>query len=182
MRWCGVSVLGVVLIGSLAGQEPGPWEAGVVAQVYPAGVIVGVAGAYRLTERDSLVVHVSGNRSDRRDWGEHDDETGAGGGVGVSWRHWFRPGRTGFFAGARADVWSLAIDWEDDNPDRSGDTDLIVVQPTAQAGWSVPLDQDRQFRLDLTASLGAEINVATDGEDVGEGLILLGGVELWYAW
>jgi len=34
--------------------------------------------------------------------------------------------------------------------------------------------------LDLTASLGAEINVDTDGEPVGEGAILLLGVGTEY--
>ena len=31
-------------------------------------------------------------------------------------------------------------------------------------------------RLDLTGGLGVEVNVDTDGEDVGEGIIALGGI------
>ena len=51
-----------------------------------------------------------------------------------------------------------------------GETDIWVLQPTVRAGYRL------MSTLDLSASLGAEINVSTDGEPVGEGAILLVGL------
>ena len=54
-----------------------------------------------------------------------------------------------------------------------------MLQPTARAGYAWLLSGKR-LRLDATAALGAEINIQTQGEDVGEGVILLGGIGLSY--
>ena len=48
------------------------------------------------------------------------------------------------------------------------------MQPSVELGYS--WKQSNGSRLDLTGGLGVEVNVDTDGEDVGEGIIALGGI------
>ena len=75
-------------------------------------------------------------------------------------------------------MWFLQIDWRDDVGNRSGTTDITVLQPTAQGGYRWLFGDNLTFAA--TAALGAEINIRTDGEAVGEGAILLIGLELGY--
>ena len=56
---------------------------------------------------------------------------------------------------------------------------MLVLQPTLEGGYSWLLDQGR-WSLDLSLGLGAEINLDEDGEDVGDGAIVLLGVSLLY--
>lgn len=152
---------------------------GVEVQAYPAGVIPGLHAEWRLSERSVLTARLAANVTDRRDWGEQDDEEGDGFGGGVGYRYFFGDDLDGWLVGARVDLWDLEIDWRDDNPAAEGTTDLIVLQPTVEAGyaWRLP---DSRWRIDATVSLGAEINVDEDGRDVGEGAIVLGGLTATY--
>ena len=154
---------------------------GVELQAYPAGVISGLHAEYPLTERDVLTARLAWNATDRRDFGEHDDERGGGPGGGLGWRRFLGPERSGWLLGGRVDLWSLAIDWEDDAPTaRSGTTDVLVLQPSLEAGYRWRLGRSR-WCIDLTGSLGVELNLDTDGEDVGEGAIGLLGATLTYS-
>ncbi len=149
-------------------------------QLYPAGWIVGLRAEQPVGQQGALNARLAWNFTDRGDFGEHDEEEGDGPGGGVGYRHYFDADRTGWLLGARLDLWALDIDWEDDpgggTPRRQGSTDVLVLQPTVEGGWAKRLG--RQLVLDLTLALGAEINVDTDGEDVGEGAIALLGVAL----
>ena len=49
-----------------------------------------------------------------------------------------------------------------------------MLQPTVEAGYTLRLDE--RWRCNVFAALGAEVNVDTDGEDVGDGAIGLLGV------
>ena len=149
-------------------------------QAYPAGVIAGLHAEYALSERDELTARLAWNATDRGDFGEHDDEHGGGPGGGLGWRRFFGPQYTGWLFGGRVDVWALKIDWKDSSPaSRQGETDVLVVQPSLEAGYRWRLG-DSRWRLDLTGSFGYEINVEVDGEDVGEGPIGLVGVTFTY--
>ena len=82
--------------------------------------------------------------------------------------------------GVRADYWFLDIDWEDPdaaNPGsiRSGSTSVQVFQPTVRFGWRKALSG---VQIDVSTALGAEINVQTEGEAVGQGAILLVGLRV----
>ncbi len=144
-------------------------------QAYPAGVIPGLQLRRYPTSEDMVYFHVAANLTERNDWGEHDDESGSGFGGGVGWRRSLAsiPGGTGWLYGARVDLWSLEIDWRDPGP-REGTTDVLVLQPTVEAGYGWTLNSGS--RVELMIGLGAEINVDTDGEDVGEGTIALVGI------
>ncbi len=156
------------------------------AQIYPAGGIL--VGGARLGPLD---VHAGWNRTRRGDFGEHDNERGGGPGIGASiWRRGApgAPGAlsgllgvAGLHAGLRIDVWYLDIDWWDRVPGgitgpptparRTGSTQITVFQPTVRLRFDLP-----GAPLSLTAAVGAEINVTTDGEDVGDGAIGLLGL------
>lgn len=144
-------------------------------QVYPAGVIPGLQLRRHPTSADTVYFRVGANLTERNDWGEHDDESGTGFGGGIGWRRSLAgvPGGTGWLYGARMDLWSLEIDWRDPGP-REGTTDVLVLQPTLEAGYGWTLTSGS--RVELVLGLGAEINVDTDGEDVGEGAIALVGL------
>lgn len=161
-----------------AAPETSKLALGLEVQGYPAGVIAGVHLQRQLGERDALTFRLAWNETDRRDFGEHDDETGGGFGGGVGYRRWLAPDREGWMWGGRLDLWDLEIDWVDDPPSAAkGRTDVLVLQPTIEGGYSWNLG-DSAWRCDLVAGFGFEINVDTNGEDVGEGAIGLLGVTL----
>ncbi|MFT5051030.1 MAG: hypothetical protein ACI8QZ_002437 [Chlamydiales bacterium] len=155
------------------------WQRGFETQVYPAGIVTAMYGERALSPRDAFFVRVGYNFTDRQDFGEHDHERGGGPGFGMAYRHRFASSdESGWFAGGRADLWILQIDWSDDpsfmNPGgRIGSSDVTVFQPAAEVGYGWMRGQGR---LDLTLTAGAEINVGVAGEDVGEGAIVLLGV------
>ncbi|MEZ6002687.1 MAG: hypothetical protein R3F17_08000 [Planctomycetota bacterium] len=149
-------------------------DVGPELQVYPAGVIGGVRWEWPNYANDVWFGRFGYNRADRGDFGEHDSEEGGGFGLGTGWRRWNNETHTGWHYGARVDVWKLEIDWRDQTPVTSGTSKTLVLQPTLEGGYSWPMGEEG--RLDLTLGLGAEINLDTDGEDVGEGAILLLGV------
>lgn len=153
---------------------------GVEVQRYPAGWIVGPRAELPIGADEVLVARLSWNAADRGDFGRHDDEQGGGLGGGAGWRRYQSQDRSGWLWGLRADFWWLDIDWEDDPPTADqGDTGVLVFQPAVEAGYRLRFGQSR-WCLDLTASVGLEINLVTDGENVGQGPIgLLGATLCW---
>ena len=109
----------------------------------------------------------------------YQDEDGDGFGGGVGYRHFFGEDLGGWFMGARVDLWSLEIDWRDKlgtPKKRRGSTDVLVLQPTFELGYGFLLEE--RVRLNVFGAAGAEINVSTHGEHVGEGAIGLLGLSL----
>ncbi|MGH1365730.1 MAG: hypothetical protein ACRBF0_19370 [Calditrichia bacterium] len=174
----------LILVGIVFGlsqtgfSQTNSWISGIELRAYPAGLIPSVMVGYVSTSQSELALSAGMNITNRRDWGEHENEEGQGFGGGLRYTYFFRTVDNDWFAGAVADVWRLAIDWEDDNGMRSGESKVTVFQPTARGGYRFALNPG--LRLDLAVSLGAEINVATDGEDVGQGAILLFGAQLMF--
>lgn len=156
---------------------------GFEAQAYPAGFNAAARFSYGLGPHDAVLAYAGYNATDRRDWGEHFNEEGGGPGGGLAWRHYLRDGRSGLHFGVRADLWFLEIDWHDGPPpaprSEGGSTDVVVFQPTAQGGYTLPLGEGG-FQIEGTVALGAEVNVQTEGEAVGQGAILLVGVGFAY--
>lgn len=162
-----------------AQQKTRPHAAGVTVQAYPAGLIFAVRASFPIQTRSTLTAHAAYNVTDRRDFGEHDNEEGDGPGFGLAFRRYLGARYDGLHLGVRTDLWFMEIDWEDDTPRRMGMTDIVVLQPTAQAGYTRTVAHGR-FVLEATVSLGAEINIDIQGEAVGEGAILLGGLAIAY--
>ncbi len=159
---------------------------GIETQAYPAGVVPGLRFDLGISETLNLTSRIGYNFTDRRDWGEHDNEEGGGPGFSLGLE------RTGFLTEklsvhARADLWFIDIDWEQSGlltcdpvacPDAivSGSTQIIVLQPTF--GISHRYNISEQFFIKPSLSFGWEINVKTDGREVGQGPILLAGFQL----
>jgi hypothetical protein len=140
-------------------------------ELYPAGAIVTARYSRDVSTNARIHIHAGMNATDRRDWGKHALERGAGFGVGLAGHRYRGDVRTGPWVGARLDVWAMTIEWED--PGRAGETTMTVLQPTARLGWTFPA-VGKEF--DLSASLGMEMNLNTTGEGVGEGAIFLLGI------
>ena len=164
------------LAPTLHAQGEGLFGAGFEAQVYPSGGIFTARGSIQLDDDDALFGYLGYNLAERGDNGKHAREEGRGPGIGASWRHYLGENRTGWHFGVRTDLWVLDIDWTD--PNDSGRTSIFVLQPTSQGGYTWDVDDD--WVIDVGVSFGAEINVNTDGEPVGEGVILLLGVGTGY--
>lgn len=167
---------------SAAGEELAPTRVGTELRVYPAGVIASLQVEIPTSPKWTLLAGAGGNLTDRRDWGEHDDETGSGPGFNVGLYRIFEAAGRSWRAGVRADLWWLEIDWVDEATEaadaRGGNTDVVVFQPTAFVG--LRLGSSFRWTAHLDLSLGQEFNVDTEGEDVGEGPIALLGLRVLY--
>lgn len=137
-------------------------------RIYPTGQIISAGLSWPLDAQTEWGTSVLYNRARRGDAGRHENESGEGFGLGLEWSRFFKPAPRGWFYGARAELLRLDIDWRD--PGRAGDSSVTVVQPTLRLGY-----RTRPFFRNLSATVaanaGAEINVTTRGEPVGEGAI-----------
>jgi hypothetical protein len=181
-QFCIVTIAAVCLLAwpqTGYGQDlPSGATVGATFQVYPAGYIPAFHAQAPITVRDMLLVYLGINFTNRRDWGEHDSEEGSGAGAGLAWRHYFGARRSGLFAGIRSDLWFMAIEWSDENTLTTGLSDVIVLQPTGQVGYEVSLGES--WILGGSLALGRELNLHTDGSEVGQDFIFLGGLRISY--
>lgn len=166
------------------GQEkPGKYfEIGFEIQQYPTGYLAGVRGEIGLAHHHTLDFRIGYNGLDHKDFGVHNTEVGGGFGGSLGYRYYFNPAHKKWFAGLRTDLWFNEVDWSDPVPGTvdfiKDATKVVVLQPTVIGGyrWAV----GDHFAITPTAAFGAEINIRTEGEDVGQGIILLWGVSLTY--
>lgn len=156
-------------------------ELGFTFQQYPTGSIPGLSYTFQPGESSqySLQLRVGYNIVYHGDAGVWDDETGGGFGFSPAWFYHLKEDRTGLYLGGRLDVWFNSIDWEGQGPwdqPLSGNSDIIVLQPTAVAGYRILLGEN--YVLVPEVALGAEVNIILDGEETGQGAIVLGGITL----
>ncbi|MES2681927.1 MAG: hypothetical protein V4650_00265 [Pseudomonadota bacterium] len=143
-------------------------------RLYPAGGIASIGALWPQGRQNEVGVSVLYNRAERGDAGRHDEESGDGFGLGIEARRFKAAHRSAWFYGARIELFQLGIDWRDAGRGQ-GRSDITVLQPTLRGGYRFA-----GSGLELAASLGAEINLQTDGEAVGEGAIgLLGMAYRW---
>lgn len=162
-----------------AGTTPMPWEAGVEFQAYPTGNIPGVLIDRPFSELTYGEVRLGYNFVRHRDQGVHDDERGGGPGFSLGVKRYFNT-KSGWFLSIRSDLWLNTVDWRDGKGTTfksEGTTDVIVLQPTAMIGHAFALG-DGGWIIRPTLAGGIEINIKTEGEEVGEGVIGLLGVQL----
>lgn len=152
---------------------------GIEFQAYPAGQMYGLRGEYFINKKSELNLRIGYNRAFRYDFsGLNDNEQGGGWGFTPGYRHHFTKGLArNFFVGARCDFWWLSIDWiDEDNIPRTGNTQITVVQPTIELGYTLRFGINNGWRLTPAIAFGQEINVVTNGDEVGQGGISLVGV------
>ncbi len=169
----------IVTIASVAttAQNDKTIDIGVEVQAYPTGLIPGLHFEFGLNGKNAILGRIGYNIVDHRDLGVQDDETGGGFGFSVGYRRYFKADRQGFFVGARTDLWFNTIDWiESPNSPNEirGQTEVNVLQPTAEAGYVINLKK-KGWHFVPNIAFGAEININTEGRPVGEGAIVLLG-------
>jgi hypothetical protein len=164
----------------VSAQSPGLRAIGWEAQLYPAGYILGLRYDHSIGDQWTANLRLGYNFARRRDLGEHDNEEGGGMGGGLGVRYFFKPQYQGLFLGLRMDLWKMDIDWRTDGPPGPsiiGNTEITVLQPLAEGGYAFTL-ADGNWVVVPKISLGYEINIKSEGEDVGEGAISLIGVSI----
>ncbi len=155
---------------------------GAEMQWYKAGFTFGLRSDLYYNKHENINLRVGYNLTDRQNFSQvNDDEKGGGFGLGLGYRYYFGK-RKGIYLGARADFWWLDIDWEDFNEslqiEEMGTTEVVVFQPTIEAGYQFILD--RHWIIAPAFAYGREINIITDGEDVGQDWITLIGINVGY--
>ncbi len=151
-------------------------------QAYPTGLISGirVEGA---KGQNAGHLRLGFNWMRHGDAGKHEDERGIGLGLTLGYKRYLLHDLKGLFAGIRSDVWFNEMRWKDNiglPNELSGKTELVVLQPTLEAGWLFELSPKWVFAPSL--AFGYEVNLATEGSPTGEGPILLAGVQVGYRW
>lgn len=141
-------------------------------QAYPTGLIPGIRLEWGFQERHALHLRVGYNWIRHRDLGVHADERGDGFGGTLGYRYFLSQDFRAWFLGLRADIWRNKVAWED--PNASGVSNIWVLQPTLEGGYLFLLGEN-QWIFAPSLAFGAEINVVTEGAEVGQGLILLLG-------
>ena len=154
---------------------------GVEVQQYPTGFLLGVRSEIGLANHHAIDIRVGYNLLDHQDFGVHEDEEGGGFGFTLGYRYYFQPQNEKWFLGVRSDLWFNEVDWMDnigEVNELSGTTNVMVLQPTAIGGYRFLINEN--WVITPTIGFGVEINVKTDGEEVGQGTILLWGVNIGY--
>lgn len=148
-------------------------------QLYPAGAIAVVGHTFQPNDVTEGRLFAGVNITNRRDWGVQDDESGQGFGGGVDINRALPMLGERWLAGGRVDIWSMKINWRNDTLGITADSRILVFQPTARVIYRLRAPQPSGVRIiDVTASLGLEKNIATHGQPVGEGAILLIGARI----
>ncbi len=156
------------------------FDLGVELQQYPTGFLLGVKSEIGLSMHHALDFRAGYNLLDHQDFGEHEDEEGGGFGLTLGYRYYFNPENINWFIGARTDLWFNEIDWIENrnNEGEMGTSKVTVLQPTAICGYRFLVKEN--WVLTPTLAFGAEINIKTEGEAVGQGAIALWGMNLAY--
>lgn len=141
---------------------------------YPAGHILGiqVESPFKSTVH-SWNARLAYNMSDRKDFsGLNDNEEGGGPGISVGYRYYPLKECSGIYLGLRADLWRMKINWTDSSElVPKGETRITVFQPTFELGYLFHIGEN--WDLGTAFVNGFEINLQTDGEEVGQGWITL---------
>ncbi|MEO1628618.1 MAG: hypothetical protein AAFV25_25955, partial [Bacteroidota bacterium] len=146
-------------------------------QAYPTGVLYGLRFDTGLGAKSSGNVRLGYNMVRHRDLGVNEDERGGGFGGSLGYRYHLSPSKEKWFGGMRTDVWFNEVEWKNqigEIDEDKGTTNIVVLQPTVEAGYVLPLGEGGWF-LSPSIAFGFEINVVSDGKDVGQGAILLVG-------
>ena len=184
---CRVIVLLFVLLGfsGVAQAEGGPVFQGVERphsslvfefQAYPTGLIPGFTYERFFSKTRSFNYRFGIQIIRHGDEGVQEDERGNGFGGSFGFRQYWP---LGFSVGARVDLWFNDLDWRNnigEADEESGNTDIVVLQPVVEATWRRYFSTD--WFIQPSVAAGAEINIFTDGEETGQGFIILGALSI----
>lgn len=114
-----------------------------------------------------------------QDFGVHEDERGSSFGFSLGYKRYLKPDFKGLFFGIKNGIWFNTLDWKDQidtSEEQKGQTKVTVIQPTVEAGYLFYWSNHWFFASSL--AFGYEVNVRTQGAEVGERAILLVGFTL----
>lgn len=165
-----------IISGKINAQEMGytTTDIGGSFQWYPAGTISGLHFAFNSRLHHSVMFKLGYNKTNRKDQGDHDNEKGDGWGGSVGYRYYFKPFPHKFFIGTRCDLWRMKIDWNEGT--QSGQSKTWTLQPVLEIGYTFFVN-DQMFITPSIAN-GADINVRTEGQKVGQGFKTLLGLSV----
>ena len=145
---------------------------GLSVQLYPAGIITTANAEIVFKEKSSLLFRLGANFANRKDFSQYNDnEKGNGFGGTIGYRKHFNLKRGNIIVGLNTDVWNMWIDWKNNIGEinqTQGTTYTLVLQPWAEAGYFFSIKQS-PVQLGISTGFGREINVVTNGKDVGQG-------------
>jgi len=161
-----------------AQESPSKYSSyGIELQQYPTGFLLGAQAEFGFKAHQSFDFRLGYNLVDHRDQGKHANEEGGGFGFTLGYRYYFQAQNTRFFLGIRSDLWFNKIEWQD-GPTDSGTTDIVILQPTIIGGYLFLIKE--KWSVTPTLAFGYEINIVEDGEPIGQGPILLWGLNFCY--
>jgi hypothetical protein len=165
----------MILASGLWGQEN--TKIGFELQVYPTGLIPALCFEKQIKESSDLYFRLGANIFNHRDLGVQKEEKGSGIGFSMGYKSFFNNERKGLRWGLKNDIWFNKVEWK--KPNNSDftieETRIIVLQPTVEISY---IFGKGNVLYGPSLAIGAEWNVKTEGEPVGEGLILLIGFQL----
>ena len=155
-------------------------ETAIEGHAYPAGVIGTFGQLLTFNRTHTIGVFWGYNNTRRQDFGKNDNEKGGGAGASLLYQYYFE----NVYLGFRIDYWEMQIDWMNENKndpkEKMGSTHIKVLQPTAELGYRWTFMRPVILRTSIAG--GAEINVAEEGREVGQGAIGLVRLSLSYLW
>lgn len=145
---------------------------GVNLQWYPAGFIVSMHFEKFYNPQTALSFRIGGNFANRKDFSPYNEnEKGNGLGAGIGYNRYFNFKKGKILLGADTDVWNMWIHWRNNigQPNETnGTTYTLVLQPWIEAGYFYPVGKS-PVQIGITTGFGREINVITNGKEVGQG-------------
>jgi hypothetical protein len=143
-------------------------------QWYPNGTITGLHLAFNAKLHSSVNFRFGYNNTNRGDNGKHANEKGSGWGGTIGYRYYFKPFPHKFFIGAKTDLWRMNINWH--NPIVSGTSKTWTLIPALETGYTFFVND--QLFITPSLAFGTEINIKTDGQEVGHGFVTMMGISL----
>ena len=132
--------------------------------------------ALNAEEHHSIVMRAGYMKAAGKTTATHNNEAGSGWGGSVGYRYYFSILPKRFFAGARAGLWNMNINWS--VPEAEGVSKLLVLQPAFETGYTL-LVNDMLF-ITPYISAGTQITLNAKGEKVsyGNGFVPMAGISV----
>ena len=173
MKWPLLSLFALLIL-FCSNPTFGQTDISAQVQLYPTGIIPGLKIDKSIGAHSRLSLRLGANIFDHEDLGVQDEEVGEGFGFSVGYQYYPAENKIGLHLELKNDIWWNSVEWVDNERSISGSTDIIVVQPTINLGYTFMLGS--RVAISPSAGLGLEWNVKTEGEPTGEGPIGLVGL------
>ena len=135
---------------------------------YSGGNIYGVHLAFNAKLHSSFIIRAGYNIVNENYSGNYQNEKGGGIAAGIGYRYYLRYKPSGFFIGARADIWNMDIDWTKNL--LTGNTKSTFFIPAFETGYMLVAND--WFFFTPSISVGSRFNVKSGTESIKDGLLV----------